>query len=335
MRESEHQSGRRRREIVERDPLRGAPRTHTPRGVLRIAADLGVLPRGDTLNADCKPWGYPQKPMQDPVVFAFMVTLVAGLATGIGSALAFFTKQTNRQFLSLALGFSAGVMIYVSFVEILPKSSERLVAEHGEFSGLSYAVIAFLAGLLLMAVIDRVIPKFSNPHENISIELMEDPNARDEYLRQRALMKTGTFVAIAVALHNFPEGLATFLITLQEPAVGVAVALAIAIHNIPEGIAISVPVYYATGKKGKAFRYSFLSGIAEPMGALLGYFALRPFLTDSALGVIFAAVAGIMVFISLDELLPAAREYGKPHLAIYGLIAGMAVMAASLLLFTL
>jgi ZIP family zinc transporter len=138
-----------------------------------------------------------------------------------------------------------------------------------------------------------------------------------------------------VGLHNFPEGLATFLITLEEPAVGLAVALAIAIHNVPEGIAISVPVYYATGKKAEAFSYSFLSGIAEPVGAVLGYFALRPFLNDSALGLIFAAVAGIMVFISLDELLPAAREFGKAHMALYGLIAGMAVMAASLLLFAL
>jgi len=273
--------------------------------------------------------------VQDPVLFAFLVTLAAGLCTGIGSALAFFTKQTNRQFLSLALGFSAGVMIYVSFVEILPKASQRLVGEHGEFAGLSYAAIAFLGGLILMAVVDRVIPKFSNPHENISVELMEDEGARADYLRQRALLRTGTFVAIAVALHNFPEGLATFLITLEEPAVGLAVALAIAIHNVPEGIAISVPVYYATGKKAKAFSYSFLSGIAEPLGAVLGYFALRPFLNDSALGAIFAAVAGIMVFISLDELLPAAREFGKTHMSLYGLIAGMAVMAASLLLFTL
>jgi ZIP family zinc transporter len=273
--------------------------------------------------------------MQNPVFFAFAVTLAAGLATGIGSALAFFTKQTNRQFLSVALGFSAGVMIYVSFVEILPKASDRLISERGETTGLTYAVLGFLGGLILMAVVDRLIPKFSNPHENMSVELMEDPTARSEYLRQRALMRTGTFVALAVALHNFPEGLATFLITLEDPALGVAVAVAIAIHNIPEGIAVSVPIYYATGKKGKAFSYSFFSGLAEPLGALLGYFALRPFLTDTALGVIFAGVAGIMVFISLDELLPAAREYGKPHLAIYGLIAGMAVMAASLLLFTL
>jgi ZIP family zinc transporter len=188
--------------------------------------------------------------MQNPVLFAFAVTLAAGLATGIGSALAFFTKQTNRQFLSIALGFIAGVMIYVSFVEILPKSSARLVEELGNTTGLTYAVLGFLGGLLVMALVDRLIPKFSNPHENMSVELMEDPATRTEFLRQKALMRTGTFVALAVALHNFPEGLATFLITLEEPAVGVAVALAIAIHNIPEGIAVSVPIYYATGKKG-------------------------------------------------------------------------------------
>ena len=146
-------------------------------------------------------------------------------------------------------------------------------------------------------------------------------------------MNTGIYAAIAIAIHNFPEGIATFTAALTDSSLGIAVAVAIAIHNIPEGIAVSVPIYYATGDKKKAFWYSFLSGVSEPIGALLAWLILMPYLTPSLFGILFAGVAGIMVFIALDELLPAAREYGEAHLSIYGLFAGMAVMAVSLLLF--
>ena len=147
------------------------------------------------------------------------------------------------------------------------------------------------------------------------------------------LMRVGLLTALAIAIHNFPEGLATFVSALQSPSVAIPIVAAIAIHNIPEGIAVSVPIYQATGSRRKAFCYSFLSGLAEPLGALLGWLVLRPFMNDTVLGILFAGVAGIMVFISFDELLPAAREYGEHHLSLYGLIAGMAVMAVSLLLF--
>jgi ZIP family zinc transporter len=269
-----------------------------------------------------------------PVLFAFLVTLLAGLSTGIGSAIAFFTKHTNRTFLSVALGFSAGVMLYVSLVEILPKAVDA-IGERGEARATAIAVLGFLGGMLLMAVIDRLVPHFANPHEGLSVELMESAEDRAAFLNQSKLQRTGVFVALAVAIHNFPEGLATFLVLLEDPTVGLAIALAVAIHNIPEGIAISVPIYHATGRRKKAFGYSFLSGIVEPLGAVVGYLVLRPFLTDDLVGVVFAAVAGIMVYISLDELLPAAREYGRPHHVLYGLMAGMAVMAASLILFML
>ena len=146
-------------------------------------------------------------------------------------------------------------------------------------------------------------------------------------------MRTGVFTALAIAIHNFPEGLATFVSALQSPEVAIPIVIAIAVHNIPEGIAVSVPVYYATGNKKRAFFLSFASGLSEPVGALIGYLILMPFMSDVVYGVLFAAVAGIMVFISLDELLPSAREYGEHHLSIYGLVAGMAVMALSLWLF--
>jgi ZIP family zinc transporter len=143
----------------------------------------------------------------------------------------------------------------------------------------------------------------------------------------------GLFTALAIAIHNFPEGLATFAAGLNDPAIGISIAIAIAIHNIPEGIAVSVPISYATGNKRKAFLLSFLSGLAEPVGALVGYFILFSFFNETVVGLLFASIAGIMVFISLDELLPTAREYGQHHLSMYGLVAGMIVMAASLLLF--
>ena len=264
------------------------------------------------------------------LLLAFGLTLLAGLATGIGSVLAFFTKTTNTRFLSLALGFSAGVMIYVSMVEIFFKAQDALVNAMGEVPGKWITVAGFFGGMVVIAIIDRLIPKAGNPHE---VKKVEDMSTSEPAVDQSHLLKMGTFTALAIAIHNFPEGIATFTAALNDPSLGIAIAAAIAIHNIPEGIAVSVPVYFATGDKKKAFKLSFLSGLSEPVGALLAYLVLMPFLNDVMFGVLFAGVAGIMVFISLDELLPASRRYGEAHLSIYGVVAGMAVMALSLLLF--
>jgi len=263
------------------------------------------------------------------VIFAFGLTLFAGLATGIGSALAFFTKRTNIKLLSIALGFSAGVMIYVSMIEIFYKAKISLQAELGVRTGYWATVGGFFAGILLIGIIDKVIPAFENPHE---IHKVEEIDHTPEVNDRQKLMRMGVFTALAIAIHNFPEGLATFLSAIKNPTLGISIAVAIAIHNIPEGISVSIPIYYATNSRKKAFWYSFASGLAEPIGALVGYFVLFYFLTDVLFGVVFSAVAGIMVYISLDELLPAAQKYGKHHLSIYGLILGMAVMALSLLL---
>lgn len=268
--------------------------------------------------------------MTENLLLAFGLTLMAGLATGIGSILAFFTKSTNTKFLSLALGFSAGVMIYVSMIEIFVKAKDALVGAMGVQLGNWATVGGFFGGMLLIALIDKFIPKQSNPHE---LKKVEDMDQGNKPIHDPALLKMGTFTALAIGIHNFPEGIATFTSALQDPALGIAIAFAIAIHNIPEGIAVSVPVYFATGDKKKAFKLSFLSGLSEPIGALAAYFILMPFLNDIMFGVIFAAVAGIMVFISLDELLPAAKRYDEAHISIYGLIGGMAIMALSLLMF--
>lgn len=260
------------------------------------------------------------------VFYAFLFTLIAGLCTGIGSCIAFFTGHTNRKFLSVSLGFSAGVMIYVSMTEIFFKAQDALTAELGKRSGSWLTAAAFFGGMLLIAVIDKLVPSEENlPEPGLCVKKNGFSDAR--------LMRMGIFTALAIAIHNFPEGLATFVSALQDPEIAVPIVAAIAIHNIPEGIAVSVPVYQATGSRKRAFLYSFSSGLAEPAGALLGWLILMPVMSDLVFGLLFAAVGGIMVFISFDELLPAAREYGKHHLSIYGLVSGMAVMAVSLLLF--
>ncbi len=261
------------------------------------------------------------------LLFAFSLTLFAGLATGIGSAIAFFAKRTNTRFLAVSLGFSAGVMIYVSFVEILRKAGESLAVVYGPRGGAWATALAFFAGIAIIALVDQLVPSPENPHEIRGVEDMEDPAYRPQ------LARMGLFMSLAIAIHNFPEGLATFMGALQDPHLGIPIAVAIAIHNIPEGIAVSVPVYYATGSRRKAFLQSFLSGLAEPAGALVGFLLLRSFFTGATFGLAFAAVAGIMVFISLDELLPTAQKYGAHHHCIGGLVAGMGVMALSLLLF--
>lgn len=262
------------------------------------------------------------------VLFAFGLTLFAGLSTGIGSAFAFFAKKTNTKFLAGSLGFSAGVMIYVSLVEIFPKAKASLELVYGATKGYWITTAAFFAGVLLIAIIDKLVPSADNPHELDKIDLSNDKPENEQ-----ALLRMGMFSALAIGIHNFPEGFATFTGALKDPALGISIAIAIAIHNIPEGIAVSVPIYYATGNKKKAFLYSFLSGLSEPIGALIGFIVLKNLFSDALFGIVFASVAGIMVYISLDELLPTAEKYGEHHIAIYGLIGGMVVMALSLLMF--
>lgn len=260
---------------------------------------------------------------------ALGLTFFAGLSTGLGGLIVLLYKKTNTKLLSIALGFSAGVMIYISFAEIFVESRKLITASMGEETGPWVNVISFFAGVLLIAIIDKVIPSYDNPHESHKIEEIDESCNLD---RNKKLLRTGIFTALIIGIHNFPEGMATFVASMQEPSLGIAIAIAIAIHNIPEGIAVAIPVYCATGSKKKALAWSLLAGLAEPVGAIIAYLILMPFLNDLIFGILFAAIAGIMVFISLDELLPTAREYGEHHLSIYGLIAGMLVIAVGLLL---
>jgi len=279
------------------------------------------------------------------VWIAFGLTLFAGLATGIGSMIAFLAKRTDYRFLSVATGFSAGVMLYISFVEIFVKGNEALVARYGDPFGCWVNVASFFGGMLLIGLIDSVIPSAENPHEihdeSETRVLREggELEPHDDPAHGKKLMRVGVFTALAITIHNFPEGLATFLAALQDPKLGAAIAIAVALHNIPEGISVSVPIYYATGNRRKAFCYSLLSGLAEPVGAGVAYLVLRFFaggedgaLPPEIMGILFGGVAGIMVYISLDELLPISRAYGKGHDSLFGVVGGMLVMALSLLL---
>jgi ZIP family zinc transporter len=273
--------------------------------------------------------------MTEHLFLAFALTIFAGLATGIGSAIAFLSRKTNETFLCAALSFSAGAMIYVSFIEIFPKAGDALAVELGASMGYIVTTAAFFGGIVLIALIDKLVPEFENPHEMHHIEEMEGQPTKPALQRDppKNLYRMGIFMALAIALHNFPEGLATFIAALKDPNLGIPVAVAVAVHNIPEGVAVSVPIYFATGSRKKAFMFSFLSGLAEPLGALAGYLLLMPFFNDLTFGIMFAMVGGIMVFISFDQILPAAREYGRHHVSVYALTAGMAVMALSLMLF--
>jgi ZIP family zinc transporter len=249
---------------------------------------------------------------------ALLLTTIAGLSTGIGSAIAYFIKRPKMSYLCFSLGLSAGVMLYVSFVELLPGA----FATVGEIVGL----YAFFAGIVVIGVIDLAVPEAENPHAFKGV-----PHKKDSKTN-KALLRVGLLTALAVGIHNFPEGLATFGTALADVRLGILITFAIAIHNIPEGISVSMPIYYATGDKKKAFFYSFLSGIAEPIAALIGLLILFPFLSDGVIAFILAFVAGIMVYISVDELLPVAHKYNTGHCAIVGIVLGMLIMAISLLM---
>jgi ZIP family zinc transporter len=249
--------------------------------------------------------------MDSNVGIALLITTIAGLSTTIGSVLGLWFTNPGPGFISATLGFSAGVMLLVSFVELLTSAIEYI--------GFAQAHIAFFAGMFLMYAIDNLIP-----HEYFA----EKKEGSEE--EGGKMYRTGVMVALGIGIHNFPEGMATFVGTLQDVSLGIAIGVAIAIHNIPEGLAVSTPVYLATGSRKKAFWWSFLSGIAEPAGALIAALFLARHLNDTVLGWVLAIVAGIMVYISLDELIPASREYKMDNYSILGAMAGMLVMAFSL-----
>ena len=287
-------------------------------------------------------------------IIALLLTLFAGMATGIGGAIIMFVKKFSPKYLCATLGFSAGVMILISLVELFQEAREALSMQFGDKLGLFYTLLSFFGGMAIIALIDNFVPKESNPHEvnSMTIQVHEEAVGQhkavlsfgeDEPVQSSGnslpdsksgnLLRLGIFSSLVIAVHNFPEGLATFISAMENPELGASIAFAIALHNLPEGIAVAIPIYYATQKRTKAVGYATLSGIAEPLGGVLGYIVLRSVLTPSLLACVLAVVAGIMVYISLDELLPTAENYGEHHVAIIGVISGMVFMSFGLLLF--
>ena len=287
-------------------------------------------------------------------IIALLLTLFAGMATGIGGAIIMFVKKFSPKYLCATLGFSAGVMILISLVELFQEAREVLSLEFGDKLGLLYTLLSFFGGMAIIALIDNFVPKENNPHEvnSMTIQVHEEAVGERKAIlsfgeealaagkgnsvpdnKSGKLLRLGILSSLVIAVHNFPEGLATFISAIENPELGASIAFAIALHNLPEGIAVAIPIYYATHKRGKAVGYATLSGIAEPLGGVLGYIVLRSILTPSLLACVLALVAGIMVYISLDELLPTAENYGEHHIAIIGVISGMVFMSFGLLLF--
>ena len=272
------------------------------------------------------------------IISALILTLIAGSATGIGGALVLFRKKISSNFLAGALGLSAGVMIFISLAELYPEAQE-MISQTGMAHGKAFVLIAFFVGMGIITLIDFTIPEYENPHEASGLSLDARTAAvgvLEQTGSEKALQRLGVMSALAIAVHNFPEGIATFIGALNDPEMGTGITAAIAIHNIPEGIAVAIPIYYATKSKAKALFYATVSGLTEVIGALLCLAVTSIFgvsLTGGgpAFPLVLAAVAGIMIYISLDELLPTAEKYGKHHIAIAGVVGGMAVMGISML----
>lgn len=249
----------------------------------------------------------------DQIVIPFLLTLLAGLSTVAGSLIFLSQIFRKRRFISFFLGLSAGVMIYLSFMELLPYSIKEL--------GFLSTNVFFFIGVIIMAFIDFVLP-----HHYLEEKICQRQNIID-----RRLLSTGLVVTIGLIIHNFPEGMAVFLSSFTSTRLGILLAISIAIHNIPEGIAVAAPIYQATQNKFKAIKYAFISGMAEPFGAIIAYFLLKPYLNQNIISYIFALVAGVMVYISFDELLPACFREGHGHRAIIGIVSGMMIVSLSLL----
>lgn len=273
-------------------------------------------------------------------ITALVLTLIAGAATGIGGAMVLFKKKISSNFLAGALGLSAGVMIFISLAELFPEAQAEIAATGAIKYGEALTLLAFFAGMGIIMLIDFLVPEYENPHEASGLSLETRTAATsmlDRTGNEKTLHRLGLMSALAIAIHNFPEGIATFIGALNDPQMGASITAAIAIHNIPEGIAVAIPIYYATRSKGKALLLATLSGFSELLGALLciavtSIFGVELTGGGPAFPLILAAVAGIMIYISLDELLPTAEKYGKHHIAIAGVISGMAIMGISLLI---
>ena len=276
--------------------------------------------------------------MENNFVIAFVFATIAGLSTVIGGFVTFFIKGNSLKYLSFGLGLSAGVMLFISLVDLYPHSLEMIKEQIGNhFAWLS--ILFFGLGMLTAVLIDYFVPDHlqtsmftkqigANETHTDSTDCVENENA---VISIGKIKRAGIITAIVVAIHNLPEGLATFTMTTQNVMLGAGIVFAISIHNIPEGMAISIPVYQATHSKRKAFLYSFLSGMAEPIGGVVGYLIIKALFPDLCVGFLFALVAGIMTYISIDTLLPLSRDYDTGHYSVSGIVLGLLTMGTALI----
>ncbi|HHY28820.1 MAG TPA: zinc transporter ZupT [Desulfitobacterium dehalogenans] len=254
--------------------------------------------------------------LDERALIALLLSFIAGMATLLGALIIFITKSKNEKILSASLGFAAGVMLSVSFLDLWTQSQQSLILYMGQKRGLVLSVAFLLCGILFALGIDHFVP-----HEEPAPDEKDKPHQN--------LYRVGFVSMLAIMFHNFPEGIATFSAGYEDLTMGISIAVAISMHNIPEGITVAMPIYFATGKKKDAFKYTFLSGMAEPLGALLAFLVLRPFINGFNLGAIFAIVAGIMIYIAIEELIPSSRQYGHPRLALFATFAGIIIMPLS------
>ncbi|MGI6151504.1 MAG: zinc transporter ZupT [Christensenellales bacterium] len=257
-------------------------------------------------------------PLNNPV-FALLLATGAGMATLLGALIIFFVKVKSEKLLTAALGFSAGMMIAVSLIELFPSAQEAFAETMSSLSGTLLAVACLIGGVLIARLLDSLVPH-------------DDPKTSKDTRGHKDLLRVGMVSAIAIMIHNFPEGIATFMAGYSDPSLGITLAFAIAMHNIPEGISVALPIYYATNSKGCAFFYTFLSGVAEPIGAVIAWLVLAPFISAKMLGALFSIVSGIMLYIAFEELLPSSRQYGYDRLALWSLFAGVCIMPISMVL---
>ena len=244
----------------------------------------------------------------------FLLSLMAGLSTVIGAFIVFFSKSQNKKLITFALAFSAGVMITVSFTDLFVSAEETLSKYNGKLNGVLLSILFLLSGSFVALLIDKFIP--DEPKANPS-----EPSGK--------LYRVGFVSMIALMIHNFPEGIATFVSGYENTTLGISIALAIALHNIPEGISVAMPIYYSTKSKYQAFKYTLFSGLAEPVGALLAFLFLRPYINEIILAIIFAIVSGIMLYISFAELIPASRQYGYHKIYLFSIFLGICIIPLS------
>lgn len=243
-----------------------------------------------------------------------LLTILAGGATFVGAIFGVLGQKPSNRVLAFALGFAAGIMLLISLMEMLPAA---LHAE-GMSPVLGYGM--FMLGLLGYFAMDRLLPH-QHPQDLMAV------NRRPTNLKRTAILLT-----LGISLHNFPEGIATFVTASSDMELGLGIALAVAIHNIPEGLAVAGPMYAATGSKAKALFWACLSGMAEILGGIIAFLLLGPAVSPVMIAAIMAAVAGIMVALSVDELMPLAREIDPHSNPSYGVLCGMTVMGLSLTL---